>query len=200
MPSSSQRTTLQLEYQSVRPQTRIHNHRSGSCDWNTMHLFITLLSLFSLATAQFGFFDQMFGGHDGGHHHHHHHQQPQNNPSDASHYRAQVEKCKSAKKMSTRLKQEGTRHFSAKDPFQLTRVSSEQPSATNISAPTHSPAYTFRTTAPALGMPTRRSLSWEKGSVCASQGGGSSPVRRRARWSLSERGCYRSGDGGADER
>ncbi|KAG5982468.1 Long chronological lifespan protein 2 [Claviceps digitariae] len=59
-----------------------------------MRLLITLLSLFSLATAQFGFFDQMFGGHDGGHshhHHHHHHQQPQNNPSDASHYQGQFE-------------------------------------------------------------------------------------------------------------
>ncbi|KAG5932504.1 hypothetical protein E4U53_001305, partial [Claviceps sorghi] len=55
-----------------------------------MHVLVILLSLFSLATAQFGFFEQMFGGHDGGHHHHQH-QEPQNNPSDASHYRAKFE-------------------------------------------------------------------------------------------------------------
>ncbi|KAG6032664.1 Long chronological lifespan protein 2 [Claviceps citrina] len=56
-----------------------------------MHFLIAFLSLFSLATAQFGFFDQMFGGHNEGHGHHQHHQQPQNNPSDASHYTSQFE-------------------------------------------------------------------------------------------------------------
>lgn len=60
-----------------------------------MELLIAFLSLLSLAGAQFGFFDQMFGGHDGGHEHHQHQQQPmqQNNPSDASHYKSQFEQC-----------------------------------------------------------------------------------------------------------
>ncbi|KAG5935950.1 hypothetical protein E4U53_000322, partial [Claviceps sorghi] len=62
------------------------------------------------------------------------------------------------------------------------------PSATSTSAPTHSPAYISRTTAPAPGTPTRKSLSWVTASACVSRGGGSSPVRRRARWSLSARG------------
>ncbi|KZZ92920.1 hypothetical protein AAL_05952 [Moelleriella libera RCEF 2490] len=55
-----------------------------------MKVLITLLLFSSLATAQFGFFDQMFGGHDGGQQQHHQ-QQPQNNPSDASLYTAQYE-------------------------------------------------------------------------------------------------------------
>lgn len=57
-----------------------------------MKLLVAFLSLLSLATAQFGFFDQMFGGQDG-HEQHHHQHQPQNNPSDAGHYRAQYEGC-----------------------------------------------------------------------------------------------------------
>ncbi|ATY60104.1 hypothetical protein CCM_02523 [Cordyceps militaris CM01] len=55
-----------------------------------MRLLIAFFSLFSLAYAQFGFFDQMFGQqeqHHGGHHHH----QQQNNPSDASQYHARYE-------------------------------------------------------------------------------------------------------------
>jgi hypothetical protein len=59
-----------------------------------MRLFVVFMSLLSLATAQFGFFDQMFGGHDGHEHQHHHHQQEQqNNPSDANHYKSQYEQC-----------------------------------------------------------------------------------------------------------
>ncbi|GAB0137029.1 Long chronological lifespan protein 2 [Epichloe bromicola] len=47
-----------------------------------MEFLIAFLSLLSLASAQFGFFDQMFGG-DGGHEHHQHQQrqQQQNNPT-----------------------------------------------------------------------------------------------------------------------
>ncbi|KAG6028465.1 hypothetical protein E4U19_001478 [Claviceps sp. Clav32 group G5] len=64
-----------------------------------MHLLLTFLSLFALATAQFGFFDQMFGGHGHGHdhdhghhnHQHHHQHQQQQNPSDASYYKSQYE-------------------------------------------------------------------------------------------------------------
>ncbi|KFA64248.1 hypothetical protein S40285_06760 [Stachybotrys chlorohalonatus IBT 40285] len=49
-----------------------------------MRYLILFLSLLGLASAQFGgFFDQMFGGHQG-----EQQQQYQNNPSDASHYRA----------------------------------------------------------------------------------------------------------------
>ncbi|KAI5461708.1 hypothetical protein BGZ63DRAFT_386471 [Mariannaea sp. PMI_226] len=51
-----------------------------------MRYIIALLSLLTLANAQFGgFFDQMFGGQGGGHEHRQQ-QQQQNNPSDASHY------------------------------------------------------------------------------------------------------------------
>ncbi|KID85719.1 hypothetical protein MGU_07027 [Metarhizium guizhouense ARSEF 977] len=55
-----------------------------------MQLLILLMSLFAMATAQFGFFDQMFGGHDAHEQQHHQHQQ-RNNPSDAGHYRSQFE-------------------------------------------------------------------------------------------------------------
>lgn len=55
-----------------------------------MRLLIALLSLFSLASAQFGFFDQMFGQQE--QHHGHHHQQG-NNPSDASQYHTRYEGC-----------------------------------------------------------------------------------------------------------
>ncbi|TPX08678.1 uncharacterized protein E0L32_009867 [Thyridium curvatum] len=47
------------------------------------------------ANAQFGFFEQMFGGQDGGHGHGHghQHQQQQNVPSDSSWYQANVDKA-----------------------------------------------------------------------------------------------------------
>ncbi|KND92012.1 Long chronological lifespan protein 2 [Tolypocladium ophioglossoides CBS 100239] len=53
-----------------------------------MRLPLAFLPLLPLAAAQFGFFDQMFGGGESGHEQHTHHQQhqPQNNPSDASLY------------------------------------------------------------------------------------------------------------------
>ncbi|SPQ24969.1 40ede440-0735-4183-b084-ca33ad43cab8 [Thermothielavioides terrestris] len=52
-----------------------------------MRLFeLLLLALTSAVSAQFGFFDQMFGG--GGGSQQHHRQQPQNVPSDSSVYRA----------------------------------------------------------------------------------------------------------------
>lgn len=57
-----------------------------------MRPLIALSSLFSLASAQFGFFDQMFGQQE--QHHHQQQQQQQNNPSDASHYHARYEGCK----------------------------------------------------------------------------------------------------------
>ncbi|KAG6229365.1 hypothetical protein E4U34_002925 [Claviceps purpurea] len=77
---------------------RLRDFNTASLIWRyMMHLLLTFLSLFALATAQFGFFDQMFGGHghdhDHGHHNHqHHHQhQHQQNPSDASYYKSQYE-------------------------------------------------------------------------------------------------------------
>ncbi len=50
-----------------------------------------LFALVGAVSAQFGFFDQMFGGGGGGHQHQHH--QPQNMPSDSSWYRGNVEKA-----------------------------------------------------------------------------------------------------------
>lgn len=63
------------------------------------HLTALVLVLFSLTypiAAQFGFFDQMFGGanHGGGGHHgggHNHHGEAQNVRSDSSWYQAQYE-------------------------------------------------------------------------------------------------------------
>lgn len=55
-----------------------------------MQLLIAFMSLLSLATAQFGFFDQMFGK-DG--QHHGQQQQQSNNPSDASQYHSRFEAC-----------------------------------------------------------------------------------------------------------
>lgn len=57
---------------------------------DTMRLLVLLfLALASSVTAQFGFFDHMFGGGGQQHHGHHHHQQAENVPSDSSMYRAQ---------------------------------------------------------------------------------------------------------------
>jgi len=52
-----------------------------------MHLFALLLLLASTVTAQFQFFEQMFGGQGG----HHQQSQPQNMPSDSSWYQQQYE-------------------------------------------------------------------------------------------------------------
>ncbi|GAO19725.1 uncharacterized protein UV8b_06762 [Ustilaginoidea virens] len=52
-----------------------------------MQLLLVFFSLLSAAAAQFGFFEHMFGGHNGGHEHQQH--QQRNNPSDASFYKAQ---------------------------------------------------------------------------------------------------------------
>lgn len=61
-----------------------------------MRLIITIISMFTLAQAQFGFFDQMFGG---GHEQHHQHQghghgHGGNVPSDANMYRQRYDQCK----------------------------------------------------------------------------------------------------------
>ena len=63
-----------------------------------MRLVLAFLSLLSCAAAQFGFFDQMFGGggggqHDDGHPHQQHQHRQANNPSDASLYRAHYDQC-----------------------------------------------------------------------------------------------------------
>ena len=49
---------------------------------------LTVLALAGAATAQFGFFDQMFGGHGQGGQ-----RQPQNVPSDARAYQRGYESC-----------------------------------------------------------------------------------------------------------
>ena len=49
-------------------------------------LALLLVALAGCVSAQFGFFDQMFGGGGG---QQHHQQQPQNVPSDSGMYRAQ---------------------------------------------------------------------------------------------------------------
>lgn len=55
-----------------------------------LRFWLSLLSFSVFVNAQFGgFFDQMFGGQQGGHQQ----QQQPNNPSDASHYRAQYGAC-----------------------------------------------------------------------------------------------------------
>ncbi|KAM7212091.1 hypothetical protein V8F06_012520 [Rhypophila decipiens] len=48
---------------------------------------LLIAALTSTVSAQFGFFDQMFGGGGGGGHGHHQQQQQQNVPSDSAHYR-----------------------------------------------------------------------------------------------------------------
>lgn len=68
-----------------------------------MRLLLLLLSVFSLASAQFGgFFDQMFNGQGGQEHH-----QQRNNPSDANHYRSQFEQCKKSPPLKCRVKSAG---------------------------------------------------------------------------------------------
>ncbi|KAK7697434.1 Long chronological lifespan protein 2 [Diaporthe eres] len=57
-------------------------------------LLSLLFALLGTVSAQFNFFEQMFGGQQGGGGggHHHHQQQQQNAPSDSSWYRAQVDR------------------------------------------------------------------------------------------------------------
>lgn len=57
-----------------------------------MRLLFTFLSLFALAQAQFGFFDQMFGQQQQQHQQHHH--QQGNVPSDANMYRQRYDSGK----------------------------------------------------------------------------------------------------------
>ncbi|KAK3373178.1 hypothetical protein B0T24DRAFT_666486 [Lasiosphaeria ovina] len=52
---------------------------------------LVLFTLAGAVSAQFGFFDQMFGGGGGGHQQQHQ-QQPQNAPSDSGLYRANYER------------------------------------------------------------------------------------------------------------
>ncbi|ROV92416.1 hypothetical protein VPNG_09582 [Cytospora leucostoma] len=60
-------------------------------------LLLSLLFAFlGTVSAQFNFFEQMFGGQGGGGGgggHQHHQQQQQNAPSDSSHYRSQVDRA-----------------------------------------------------------------------------------------------------------
>ncbi|KAL2272574.1 hypothetical protein FJTKL_06292 [Diaporthe vaccinii] len=57
-------------------------------------LLSLLFALLGTVSAQFNFFEQMFGGQQGGGGGHHHHQQQQQNaPSDSSWYRAQVDRA-----------------------------------------------------------------------------------------------------------
>ncbi|KAG8163505.1 hypothetical protein KVR01_006802 [Diaporthe batatas] len=59
-------------------------------------LLSLLFALLGTVSAQFNFFEQMFGGQGGGGgegHHHQHHQQQQNAPSDSAWYRAQVDRA-----------------------------------------------------------------------------------------------------------
>jgi hypothetical protein len=58
-------------------------------------LLSLLFALLGTVSAQFNFFEQMFGGQGGGGGgggHHHQQQQQQNAPSDSSWYRAQVDR------------------------------------------------------------------------------------------------------------
>lgn len=52
-----------------------------------------LLALLGTVSAQFNFFEQMFGGNGGGGQQQHH--QQQNAPSDSSYYRSQVDRGES---------------------------------------------------------------------------------------------------------
>ncbi|KAK2602928.1 hypothetical protein N8I77_009425 [Diaporthe amygdali] len=59
-------------------------------------LLSLLFALLGTVSAQFNFFEQMFGGGGGGGgggHQHHQHQQQQNAPSDSGWYRAQVDRA-----------------------------------------------------------------------------------------------------------
>lgn len=55
----------------------------------TYFSFALLLALLGTVSAQFNFFEQMFGGNGGGGQQH---QQQQNVPSDSSYYRSQVDR------------------------------------------------------------------------------------------------------------
>lgn len=140
-------------------------------------LLSLLFALLGTVSAQFNFFEQMFGGQGGGGGggHHHHQQQQQNAPSDSSWYRSQVDRG---------IPSQTSIHSERK----LTTIPL-QPTARTTSAQTRSPACTSHTTAPAHGPATRTSSSWRTASASAFQREGSRPGRLLGRSSWRGRGC-----------
>src|SRR5687768_7748126 len=109
---------------------------------------LVLLSLMGVAHAQFGgFFDQMFGGGGGGGHHGHQ-QRQQNVPSDSSGYRQIYDQCEFLIPWPEVRREPSGLH-------------GPQRTARTTSVPTHWPACTFPTTAPAPGRPTKISSRLE---------------------------------------
>lgn len=71
----------------LHPLKRLHIHAIMNIPFL---LYLAICVFFHTANAQFGFFDQMFGG---GHQQQQQSQQPQNVPSDSSWYQSNVEKA-----------------------------------------------------------------------------------------------------------
>lgn len=133
---------------------------------SNMFKILLLLGLWTLtATAQFGFFDQMFGGGQ-------QQQQQANVRSDSSWYQAQYEngRFRSLPLSNTAL----SRH--------LTNTS--QRNAHTTSAPAPFPAYTSLTTAPAHGRPPKTKSSWARvlQFVVAKAGGAMASLLRKWIW------------------
>jgi hypothetical protein len=108
-------------------------------------LIIVLSAWFISSSAQFGFFDQMFGQQG-----HQQHQEPQNVRSDSSWYQAQYEGGM----------------FSNFNPHPipllvLRRVNGNQHNAHTTSVPARCPACTSHTTVPARGRASKIKLNWE---------------------------------------
>jgi hypothetical protein len=132
-----------------------------------MFKFLLLLGLWALtASAQFGFFDQMF--HGGGHQQQQ--QQQTNVRSDSSWYQAQYSNGQSI-------------HISAKSVL-VSSINTLQRNAHTTSAPAPSPACTSLTTVPAHGKPTKTRSNWVtvSPSVDPRAGGRRASLPRRSSW------------------
>lgn len=143
-------------------------------------LLSLLFALLGTVSAQFNFFEQMFGGQGGGGGggHHHHQQQQQNAPSDSSWYRSQVDRGTKGQKPN----------WECNRVSRLTTIQTQH-TAKTTSAQTRSRACTSHTTAPAHGPATRTSSSWRMGSEFAFRREGSRLGKRPGRSSWQGRGC-----------
>jgi hypothetical protein len=132
-------------------------------------ILIVLSAWFISSSAQFGFFDQMFGNQG-----HQQHQEPQNVRSDSSWYQAQYEGGMSQIIIHLLV---------------LLRINDNKPNAHTTSAPVRCPACISHTTVPARGRASKIKPNWAMGLrfVGVKEGGRMGSLE--GRWSWRGRVC-----------
>jgi hypothetical protein len=137
-------------------------------------LILVLSAWFISSSAQFGFFDQMFGNQG-----QHQHQEPQNVRSDSSWYQAQYEGGMSPSRSHSY--------------FNITCINDHQHNAHTTSAPALCRVFTSHTIVPARGRASKIKRNWAMGLrfVGVRVGGRMGSLRRRSSWR--GRVCYEWG-------